>query len=203
MTCACGATRVKVPCGTEKNRALPSCVLMCKKRPYCHHPRQAKHKCHVGSCPRCKKQCLLICFVVIVAVVAFVGCCSFHEFLQSLETKYIKFYSACMNFVLVGTQTCDLPHASCGHKCPLPCHDPCPTDIAIESLQRAAASSQSAFPSLSPASDPAVVALVSGRPCQPCIVPLARACVGGHGTPFFGCCRRPCSALFSSFFLDV
>jgi len=57
ITCNCGATKIKVPCGKEKNTKPPKCKKLCTKKSNCHHPDQDNHYCHKGKCPTCKKIC--------------------------------------------------------------------------------------------------------------------------------------------------
>ena len=57
ISCYCGSTKTKVPCGKEKNTKPPKCREICSKKSNCHHKEQIKHYCHPDKCPQCKQVC--------------------------------------------------------------------------------------------------------------------------------------------------
>nr|XP_045609322.1 NF-X1-type zinc finger protein NFXL1-like [Procambarus clarkii] len=57
ISCACGASKITVPCGRERTTKPPKCSKQCKLPSICHHPQQLKHKCHQGPCPTCRIVC--------------------------------------------------------------------------------------------------------------------------------------------------
>ena len=57
VSCHCGQTKLKVPCGREKSVRGPRCKRLCQASPECHHTEVTKHFCHSGPCPPCKQQC--------------------------------------------------------------------------------------------------------------------------------------------------
>jgi len=60
LTCACGHSRILVPCGREKMTAPPKCKQLCRKSPDCHHEQREPHKCHFGECPPCRQICGIV-----------------------------------------------------------------------------------------------------------------------------------------------
>lgn len=58
ISCACGATRFEVPCGTEAEQKPPRCRKLCPIAPLCRHgPNSKPHKCHYGACSPCRLPC--------------------------------------------------------------------------------------------------------------------------------------------------
>ncbi len=57
VSCACGDTKIKVPCGKENNTKPPKCRQLCEAKSNCHHKEQVQHMCHFGKCPKCKQIC--------------------------------------------------------------------------------------------------------------------------------------------------
>jgi NF-X1-type zinc finger protein NFXL1 len=57
VTCACGATKLTVPCGMEKFTKPPRCKKLCAIPPTCHHPKRKTHRCHFGPCLPCDFTC--------------------------------------------------------------------------------------------------------------------------------------------------
>ena len=49
VRCACGATKVRVPCGREKMTRPPRCRKPCSAPTNCHHDVRAPHPCHSGK----------------------------------------------------------------------------------------------------------------------------------------------------------
>lgn len=61
ISCACGATCIQVPCGTERTQRPPRCVKLCSISPKCNHGSNCKpHRCHYGACPECQLPCMTL-----------------------------------------------------------------------------------------------------------------------------------------------
>nr|XP_032829270.1 NF-X1-type zinc finger protein NFXL1 [Petromyzon marinus] len=59
VSCACGSTKVTVPCGREKHTRPPRCKQLCSAQSDCHHAAREPHRCHGGLCPPCRQTCRL------------------------------------------------------------------------------------------------------------------------------------------------
>ncbi|CAH9069527.1 unnamed protein product [Cuscuta europaea] len=58
ISCLCGETYFKVPCGTESEQKPPKCPKLCRMTLLCRHASISKpHKCHYGACPTCRLVC--------------------------------------------------------------------------------------------------------------------------------------------------
>ncbi|OQV20499.1 NF-X1-type zinc finger protein NFXL1 [Hypsibius exemplaris] len=60
VLCACGRTKVAVPCGKQRSTKPPKCNLACEIPPECHHPSRTPHSCHFGRCPPCTQICSIL-----------------------------------------------------------------------------------------------------------------------------------------------
>ncbi|XP_065193912.1 NF-X1-type zinc finger protein NFXL1-like [Sycon ciliatum] len=59
ITCRCGSTVSRVPCGRKRVTRPPRCLHPCRIPPSCHHSTREPHHCHMKDCPRCRQQCTL------------------------------------------------------------------------------------------------------------------------------------------------
>lgn len=57
VQCACGTSRLTVPCGYEKRVEPPPCTMRCRAVTTCHHKMRQPHACHFGACPPCSQVC--------------------------------------------------------------------------------------------------------------------------------------------------
>lgn len=210
VSCACGATKVIVPCGKAKSTPIPQCKRLCALPPSCHHTKPIPHGCHTGACPPCTLRCGVVrprcghacprpCHdnaapaLTAAAVKPDAACGSCLELVERM----------CVGGHSVKVQPCSAPSlfrcdAKCGallpctkHRCEKSCHAGAASGSSgIGGEDKGACGSCTAVcsePRPSSCTHNCVSAHCHPGACAPCLQPLTRRCYCSSETASIAC----------------